>query len=290
MKVALIPNVNNPQAMDGAVTLFAWLERQGIETVLFDGSAKRPFALPFERSDDPQTGTNGFVSGCDLVISLGGDGTTLRAARMIAYAGIPLLSINYGTLGFLSGASSTAMIEAVTTVLSGEVEPIRRTTLHVAAQMADGTEESYFALNEAVVQRGNTGRIVSFSYRINGVLIVKTRGDGILVSTATGSTGYALSAGGPLIVPSFKGFMVLPIAAHSLANRAIVCSASDTVELDLSDKPNQEASLCIDGVIRENCPPLCVTVTRGKEDLLTYQLNKDGFLDTAAHVFFGRKS
>lgn len=189
----------------------------------------------------------------DLVVVLGGDGTVLRAARMVGTTGVPIVGINFGHLGFLSNPSDDGVNRVVDAALAGDVEREERSNLHVEVH-CDGENPgrvlTYFALNELAVTRGALGRIIDLSITVDGHRFTEVRGDGVVVASATGSTAYALSAGGPLIAPSHRGLDVVPIASHSLHARALVTAPGEMVEVDLCrDDATLAATLFVDGAV-----------------------------------------
>lgn len=284
MRILLVPNTDNPQAVDGAYMLSAWLMSQDIETVMVGRDILMGSGTSNDDSDDGIRieSTDDF----NLAIALGGDGTILRCARLIGYAEVPILGLNFGHLGFLSGGSREGIIETVATALAGEARVERRTTLRVETVFPTGRSEFHFALNEVAIARGSSGRVIDFGLFVNGTKIARMRGDGVLVATATGSTGYALSAGGPVVAPGFTGLIVVPIAPHTLNSRAIVTDPSDVVEIDLTEKPLSEACIFVDGNVLECEVPDHVIVSRGEGDILLLKHTEQGFYRSVSGVFF----
>jgi NAD+ kinase len=281
MRVLLVPNTRHPGAVAAAAELSTWLLGQGFEPVL-------------AQSDAEESGLTQFgVASSDfgdlaLTVALGGDGTILKAVHLLGGAEIPVLGVKFGRLGFLSGASPEHMREAIETTLAGEARVERRATLRAEVVMDGRSVGSYLALNEVVVSRGPSGRVVAFDLTIDGHSILKARADGIVVATATGSTAYALSAGGPAVAPGFGGMVVVPVAPHTLQSRAIVTDVNDTVEITLPDATRADACLVVDGD-----PTPCrqhlerVTVTRGSVDVLLVKLDGRHFYETLSSEFFG---
>ena len=233
------------------------------------------------------------VDSFDMVVSLGGDGTILHSARLIGERGIPILGINFGHLGFLVNAADDGVIPIVAAALAGDVVREDRTSLHV--EMYDEDDElvgKRFALNELAITRGMLGRIIDFDLRVAGVAVSHMRGDGLIISTATGSTGYALSAGGPLVAPGFTGLVVVPLAPHTLQARPIATGPSDVVEVDMSKNPeSREASLFIDGELIEpqsRVQRIIVTPSRRPTTLLRYGNND--FYESVHNTFFKKCS
>ncbi|MDR7333659.1 NAD kinase [Roseateles asaccharophilus] len=170
---------------------------------------------------------------CDLAVVVGGDGTMLGFARDMARHGIPLLGINQGRLGFITDIPIERWREALAPVLAGDHEVESRAMLE-GAVLRDG--ESIFsglALNDVVVSRGGTAGMVELKVSVGEQFVANMRADGLIVASPTGSTAYALSAGGPIMHPSIAGWLLAPIAPHTLSNRPIVLPDSGEVRLEI---------------------------------------------------------
>lgn len=168
---------------------------------------------------------------CDLAVVIGGDGTMLGFAREMARHGIPLLGINQGRLGFITDIPTERWRESLAPVLAGDYAVESRAMLE-GAVLRDG--ESIFsglALNDVVVSRGATAGMVELKIEVGEQFVANMRADGLIVASPTGSTAYALSAGGPLLHPSIAGWLLVPIAPHTLSNRPIVLPDSEEVRL-----------------------------------------------------------
>lgn len=295
MKVLLVPNYSREDAAEGAQCVAKWLETEGVEVLWAYNKEHVPLGKR-------ETGDS------DLVISFGGDGTLLRAARLIRYAGTPLLGISYGHLGFLTGADAQNVKEIVTRALAGELHADNRTTLSVDVlfQNEEGKKHEVrdiFCLNEMALSRGALGDIVEFDIHVSGNFIDSLRADGFVVSTATGSTGYALSAGGPIVTPDFRGMVCVPIAPHTIQARAFLPSASDVVELAVLKERRVDRLVFCDGqlILPENLSveknydedqktkwlPQKVVVSRGKEDIHLLADDDHGFYRSVSRVFYG---
>jgi NAD+ kinase len=187
----------------------------------------------------------------DMLITLGGDGTILRAARMGAYAGIPILGVKMGRLGFLAEVEPENWQEPLEQVLAGQYWLERRLMLEVTLRRdgvaidAAGRELHFQALNEVAVSRGRLARLVRVSTWIDGDFLTTYAADGVIVSTATGSTGYALAAGGPILPPELRNILVAPIAPHLSLDRALVLSEGSVVRLVVA--ADHEIVLSVDG-------------------------------------------
>ena len=187
----------------------------------------------------------------DMLITLGGDGTMLRAARMGAAAGIPILGVKMGRLGFLAEVEPEDWQAPLQKVLAGQYWLERRLMLDVHLQRNsdsiphDQRSAHFEALNEVVVSRGRLARIVRVSTWIDGDFLTTYAADGVIVATATGSTGYALAAGGPILPPELRNILVVPIAPHLSLDRALVLSEGEVVKLEVV--ADHQIILSVDG-------------------------------------------
>lgn len=181
-----------------------------------------------------QDGTD--YSDCDVAIILGGDGTLIRAASTLKKFNIPLFGINTGTVGYLTGAENTELEAAVERLAKGEYKIKKRMMLDVSL---NGAEPSTI-LNDAVISRSGFSRMIKLLLFINDELIDEVSGDGIIVATPTGSTGYNLSAGGSVCVPEAEVILVTPICSHSVSSRGIISSPTDEIKIMVIDRRNPQ--------------------------------------------------
>ena len=282
MRVLIVRNTYNTKAVEASLLLEAYLSSQKITYVSFDSDEIETSAAMIEADSSEQPGD------FDMAVALGGDGTILRTAAYVQHRRIPIMGINFGNLGFMANPSEEGVIPIVSAALAGDVTVEKRTNLVIDAYCGalDGNTVSlndeileeptkrFFALNEVVIARGTEGRMIDFSYAVDGSFMGSMRGDGVVVATATGSTAYALSAGGPLIAPEFSGLEIVPIAPHSLHSRAVVTNSSATVEVVLnSSLGNRQAAMFVDGELIENDLPIRrVIVSTGEEPTLLLPL------------------
>lgn len=185
----------------------------------------------------------------DLVITVGGDGTMLRAARLLSGSGVPVLGVNRGRLGFLADISPKDMEKRIDEVLAGKFERGSRSLLQVTLMPAQGEAIKRLAINDCVLQKWETGRMLDYETWVDGQYVNTHGGDGVIVASATGSTAYALSCGGPIIHPSLDAMVIAPICPHTLSDRPIVLSASSTVEIRLVQDRGTKAQVTCDGDI-----------------------------------------
>ena len=184
----------------------------------------------------------------DLIIAIGGDGTMLYASSRARDANAPILGINRGRLGFLADVTPAEMIDSVDHVLRGDYTTDSRLMLEARLLASSGEEITAVALNDVVLQRSQTGRMVDFETRISGRYVNTHSGDGLIVATPTGSTAYALSCGGPIIEPQLDAIVVVPVCPHTLTDRPIVISANQSIEVRLIERDDTKAEITVDGL------------------------------------------
>ena len=172
-------------------------------------------------------------SRADLAVVVGGDGTLIAAARLMAERGVPLVGVNLGRLGFLTDIPADGMDAAIAAVLAGDFTPEERTLLSGAVRRGSQTLFSTLAMNDIVVSRGAMGSMIEFAVTVDGEFIYSLRADGLIVATPTGSTAYALSAGGPILHPALQAIALVPISPHTLSNRPVAIRGSSRVEVTL---------------------------------------------------------
>ncbi len=183
----------------------------------------------------------------DLIIAIGGDGTMLYASRLTRESGTPILGINRGRLGFLADVTPDQMIASVDQVLKGNYSTDSRLLLEARLQRESEEDQVAYALNDVVLQRRETGRMVDFETRVGGQYVNTHSGDGLIVATPTGSTAYALSCGGPIIEPQLDAVVIVPVCPHTLTDRPIVVAASQSIEVVLLERHDTNAEVTVDG-------------------------------------------
>jgi len=181
----------------------------------------------------------------DLLITLGGDGSLLRAARMTAHQGIPILGIHLGHLGFLVEVQPAEWIERIAQTLFGDYWIEKRMMVQAQQYRQDTLIATYEALNEVVISRGRIARVVHFDTKIDGSYLTTYVADGLIIATSTGSTAYALAAGGPILPPELENILLIPIAPHLSLDRAMVLPQTITVQVKIST--DHVAVLTVDG-------------------------------------------
>jgi NAD+ kinase len=201
---------------------------QGLEVSLEAGTAQNTGLTGYDALSHDELGR-----ACDLAVVVGGDGTMLGFAREMARHGIPLVGINQGRLGFITDIPIERWRESLAPVLAGDYEVEPRAMLEGAVWRDGESIFSGLALNDVVVSRGGTSGMVELKIDVGDQFVANMRADGIIVASPTGSTAYALSAGGPIMHPSIAGWLLAPIAPHTLSNRPIVLPDSGEVRMEI---------------------------------------------------------
>jgi len=240
---ALIGRFSDPRVAESALTLLPHLKKRGVRALL-------PIGDPLDAPADlvVRIPEDEIANQADLVIAIGGDGTLLYAARLVAHRGVPLMGINRGRLGFLTDVLPQDMFASVDAALEGRAERDERALLEARIVGANGVTARALALNDVVLQKWETGRMVDFETWIDGAYVNTHGGDGLVVASSTGSTAYALSCGGPIVAPHLDVLVVAPICPHTLSDRPIVVSGRSVITVKLIDRPDTRAQITCDGV------------------------------------------
>ncbi|OGS23802.1 MAG: hypothetical protein A2297_02500 [Elusimicrobia bacterium RIFOXYB2_FULL_48_7] len=249
-KILVVYNPKKAEAANALKTLKKWLfARKQAEVTSLSSDAK-------------------FLPKADVCISLGGDGTILRVARKIAPLGVPVLGVNVGSLGFLAETDPHEMCAMIDKILSGKFRTEERIMLNVELN-----GKQYPALNDCVVRSSSSSRVIMVNVKVNNVPLAEYVGDGVIISTPTGSTAYSLAAGGPIVTPKLPVFIVSPVCPHTLSQRPIILSSDSSIQVEIPEyKSNRNILLSIDG--QDNCTvsskdKILISKSRHKLKLIT---------------------
>jgi NAD+ kinase len=240
---ALIGRFSDARVAESALTLLPHLKKRGVKALLPDNDpldAPADMVLRVPEED--------IANRADLVIAIGGDGTLLYAARLVAHRGVPLIGINRGRLGFLTDVLPQDMLSSVDAAIEGRCERDERSLLEARIVGSNGVAARALALNDVVLQKWETARMLDFETWIDGAYVNSHGGDGLVVASATGSTAYALSCGGPIVGPHLDVLVLAPICPHTLSDRPIVVSGRSVIAVKLIDRPDTRAQVTCDGV------------------------------------------
>ncbi len=241
--IALIGRYADPTVADAMLALASHGLGRGVR-VLVDADVPLPFAAEVERLPE-----HALAAEAQLLVSVGGDGTLLYTARLAEGRDVPLLGINRGKLGFLADISATEMLERFDDVLDGRYSRDVRHRLQARLVNPGQPERRALALNDVVLQKRETGRMLDFESSIDGHFVNAHGGDGLVIATATGSTAYALSCGGPIVTPTLDALVLAPVCPHTLSDRPIVVSRRSTIEIRLIAHAPVRAEVTCDGVV-----------------------------------------
>jgi NAD+ kinase len=227
--VALVGKYDHRGMGESLVALARFLRGLGYEVLVAAQTAEHLGIAEF-----PTASLCELAERADAVVVLGGDGTMLSIARAVAPHGVALIGINQGRLGFLTDITIDGMFDAVAEILGGQYVAEARILLNAQVRRAGVPVFEGAAFNDVVVSKAGTGRLIELEVAINGEFVYSQRSDGLVVATPTGTTAYALSAGGPIVHPTLEAIALVPICPHTLSARPIVVSSQSRVEVDLT--------------------------------------------------------
>lgn len=240
-RVGITSKPNKHEVKDIVAPLIVWLQNRGLEVLIDRETAANLGAdAGIERS--------GMASRIDLAIVLGGDGTFLATARALEGCPVPILAVNLGGLGFLTVVTRDELLPALEAVLSGNIRTELRVQIEAEVLRQGQRTCSFVALNDVVLNKGALARVLDFDLLVDGQFVSIYKADGLIVSTPTGSTAYSLAAGGPVVAPTVRAFIITPICAHTLTNRPIVIRDTATIEVAVRGV-EESVYLTIDGQV-----------------------------------------
>ena len=283
--ILLISNNYAKVSSDTMNTVITLLEKRGIGVVLDEYCSKLA-----DRTGPKHITTESFENnGYDLAIAIGGDGTMLRAAHVLANHDIPLLGINSGRLGFLADIPANEVEDYLAKILDGNFVEDERFQLHAQISRDGEIILESDAFNDIIIQKWNIAKLIEFETYVDGTYVHNQRGDGMIVSSPTGSTAYALAASGPIVHPSLDALLIVPICPHTLTNRPIVIDGNSKIEIILKESKIEQCCLTCDGeVISEFRQGDKLTITKkDKKIRLIHPLKHDHFSTLRAKLDWG---
>lgn len=255
MKISIFPNFNNDGVLQTCEEICKELDKLGVEySVAKCNESDETGTLPLFFDTDE------LIENCDIVIVVGGDGTTLNVAKAASLHNKLTLGINAGRLGFMSGLERDEL-SLLNRLVSGDYEVEERMMINACLMSENGIQD-FICLNDAVITRGDLARLIDVTVKSDGRVITKNRADGMIIATPTGSTAYSMAAGGPVVSPDNSCFVVTPICPHSLVNRSIVFSSDKELEITVENDKNNTSYLSIDG-------EKSVTVTKNSKIIIS---------------------
>ncbi|MFT3692311.1 MAG: NAD(+)/NADH kinase [Kofleriaceae bacterium] len=270
MRIGFVLKPDKTEAGKLLEDLVPWVVREGHVPVVTTEDQVSPAGAQIVPEDS-------FGHECDVVVVLGGDGTILRAARLVADLGRPVLGINLGQLGFLAGFSPAEAKTALADALANKLNMSPRMRLAVTYRRQGAEPITRHALNDAVIHQGAMARLIDVEAYCDGQLIAAYRADGLIIATPTGSTAYNMAAGGPIVVPGQAAMTITPICAHALTNRPLVIGARSTLKLQLAADA-RGVILTVDGQWATSfLPGDVVEMTESQQPLLLYASQQSFF-------------
>ncbi|MEE9153919.1 MAG: NAD(+)/NADH kinase [candidate division NC10 bacterium] len=241
-RVGIVAKPHRPEARDVLQQLITWLKAKDREVVLDVETAALAGAeeTGIAKADLPRM--------ADLVVVLGGDGTLLSVARLVESGEVPILGVNLGGLGFLTEITLDELYPILGLVFAGKYRGSRRMLLQVSVQRGGESIAEHVVLNDAVMTKGALARIVDLAVFVEQEYVTTYRADGLIVCTPTGSTAYGLSAGGPILFPSMRAIILVPICPHTLTDRPLVLPEEVRVQVALESQ-NEDVYLTLDGQV-----------------------------------------
>ncbi len=251
-----------------------YLRQRQLRVLLDDSSARLITGNTLEIASRTAIGEE-----CDLVIVMGGDGTMLNAARSLVDYEVPILGVNLGRLGFLADVSPSEIPHRLEAVLNGHFREARRSLLHAQVLREDQVISEADALNDVVVHKREVARMIEVETFVDGRFLNAYRADGLIISTPTGSTAYALAGGGPILHPGLEAVVLVPICPHTLTHRPIVVKADSVIEIILNSANTTQSQVTCDGQISLAIEPgdRILIRKKGRKARLIHPLNHDYF-------------
>lgn len=286
MKIALLPNLTRERSVPTTVEIIKYLKKFGIENKI-KAEDKEAFFDTDEISYLPE---EKLLDWCDMIISIGGDGSLLYTGKKALKFSKPVLGVNAGNLAFLAGLESNEL-ELLSKLKTGDYEVENRMTLDMSLYDGDNFIKKDTCINDVVLARGTILKMTDIEVKVSGKDYFTYRGDGLIISTPTGSTSYSLSAGGPVLDPTIEGILVTPICTHSLFSRTVVFSKDSRFEVKVSPKAsNKELFLSLDGEstvnIGENHK---IIIEKSDQNLKIVRLKQDEFFDVLHNKLLYRR-
>lgn len=242
--VGLIGKYNDQHGGDTLISVGNYLQARGCRVLVDQGCAPDISETEFEAVERTTIGKE-----CDLVIVVGGDGTLLNAARSLNIYEIPLLGVNLGRLGFLVDVSIERLEESLDEIFSGNFVEEARFLLHTTVERAGEVLSENNAFNDVVIHKSHVARMIELECYVDDKFVSTMRADGLVISSPTGSTAYALSSGGPILHPSMNAIAMVPICPHTLSNRPLVISGDSRIVVKVCDHEKSEVLITCDGQI-----------------------------------------
>jgi NAD+ kinase len=264
-KVLIVVNSLKDDAGSARDSVVDFARRRGCQTVAVDFATEVP---------------EGDLVGVDLAVSLGGDGTLLSCARLLAERQVPILAVNMGNFGFITEVTRSELVETWEKYLAGEIGVSERLMLSVEVLRQGVKAASFLGMNEAVVGVTGKSRMIRLKLFLTDTFVGRYRADGVIVASPTGSTAYSLAAGGPIVHPEMEAFVLTPICAFTLSNRPTVIPAAEVLRVEVEPGQKAEVALTVDGHDTFPLAPRdCVLIRSAPRKALIIRSDKRSFYE-----------
>lgn len=247
MRVLLLPNFQKEGCSEIIKQAVAILKSENVEILSLTKYKDKLREYGINFASEKQI----FSQKIDFALTIGGDGTIIKTANIVLEYDVPIIGINLGTLGFLAGIEKDEL-HLLKDIIKGNYKIDERTTLSITVNHSDGTKRSFTAVNDMVIFRNALSKIIDIQVSCGGIKTAHYRADGIIVSTASGSTAYAMAAGGPIVHPSVRGISITPICAHSLYARTLLLPDDESITINTNaNSESIKAFMVADGISSE---------------------------------------
>ncbi len=283
MKIGIVPNISKPEVAKVLQDLISILQKNKIEFCIDEAARKCANKNNIEINPNKFFSVTALADICDLLVSIGGDGTMLKTAYNSRHSQIPMLGINLGKLGFLAELEQTKLEDLVVAINEKKYSIEERIAL--IGKTNSGNYNELYAINDIVIDRGRLPKMIKISLKINGEKVSGFSADGIIVATPTGSTGYSLSTGGPIVTPSSNVVVITPISPHTLNIRPLVISSEQTIEI-IAESPSK-IQMSADGQrVHYYNSPLEITITKSEKSIRLFHMSNFSYFGLLRHKLY----
>ena len=280
-KILFTGSLNDDYLSKLILDLSSTTDHYKLELYRYSNSNDQNEVSDVKQIDDEQINT------MDLIVSIGGDGTMLKSSKLASKYNVPITGINKGRLGFLTDINPDLVSTALKDIIQGDYQTESRILLDVKVLNKDKESFIGHAINDLVINKTKTGRMINVLTLIDGKYVNSNEGDGYIVSTPTGSTAYSLSCGGPIINPNSDTFLLVPIAPHTLTNRPMVISSSCNIKLEFSDQNDDLIEISLDGeIISEISGGDCIMISKSDKRVKFIHPNHYDYYETLRSKLF----
>lgn len=284
MKIGLIPNISKEDILDVVTILIQKLSANDIEYVL--SNSLKELKMKFNKSinNSEFMGHKELSESCDILISIGGDGTMLNTAFEARESNIPMLGLNFGKLGFLAEFDMKSLDKFIEDLRTGNYEVEERMALEGWTNYK--SEEKMFAINDIVIDKGGWPKMIQMTIKVDSEYVTTFSADGVIIATPTGSTGYSLSTGGPIVNPKSDVITLSPISPHSLTMRPLVLSSKQKISIEVESHHTSVQVNCDGNRVYSFSPPLIVEVCKKAKGVKLVHTDSTNYFEILRNKLF----